>query len=389
MRIVDVAEFYTDLGGGVKTYINQKLQAGTNLGHEVIILAPGRERGVEERFGGKVYWIPGPPLPVDPRYVILWRQKEVHRLLNELKPDIVEGSSPWTGGWFAGNWKGNAIKTFIFHQDPVAVYPHTLFGKHFGTDRVDSFFSFYWNYLKRLSSKFDATIVSGQWLADRTAQFGIKNPIAVPFGIDKSFFSPKRRNLELRAKLLAEFDLPNDAHLFIGISRHHPEKRIGTMIDGFAKASEKKPMGLILFGDGPLRKYVHYKVNKHEFVTLKGFTSNRDELADIMASCDYFIHGSAAETYGLVIAEALCSGLPIVVPNKGGAADLANPKFAELYDAGNASKLSEAILRMCNRNRNAAVNDALEAAENAIGTLQTHFEQLFSVYEDLIKQKRN
>ncbi|MDZ7807984.1 MAG: hypothetical protein U5K71_12835 [Gracilimonas sp.] len=29
---------------------------------------------------------------------------------------------------------------------------------------------------------------------------------------------------------------------------------------------------------------------------------------------DYFVHGSAAETYGIVVAEAVCSGLPVVVP---------------------------------------------------------------------------
>lgn len=385
MRIVDVAEFYTDQGGGVKTYINQKLQAGSRLGHEIIIIAPGRKRGVEKRFGGTVYWVPGPPLPVDPRYVILWRQKEVHRLLDELQPDVVEGSSPWTGGWFAANWKGNAVKSFIFHQDPVAVYPHTVLGKFISTERTDRLFSFYWNYLKKLSSNYDVTIVSGQWLADRTASFGINNPIAVPFGIDTSFFSPKRRSESLRKSFLQEFNLPETASLCIGISRHHPEKRLGTLIDGFSLAAQKKPMALLLYGDGPLRNYVRYKVNKAPFVTLKGFTSNRDELADIMASCDYFIHGSAAETYGLVIAEAMCSGLPIIVPDKGGAADLARPEYAEIYPAGDAQALCNAILAMNERKRTETVLAVEHASKTKIGTMQTHFEQLFITYENLCK----
>jgi alpha-1,6-mannosyltransferase len=388
MRIIDVAEFYTDQGGGVKTYINQKLKAGARLGHEIIIIAPGRNRGVEERLGGKVYWVPGPPLPVDPRYVILWRQKEVHRLLDELKPDVVEGSSPWTGGWFAANWKGKAVKSFIFHQDPVAVYPHTILGKFMSTDKVDSLFGFYWNYLKKLSCKFDATIVSGQWLADRTANFGIKNPIPVPFGIDKDFFSPKRRDPELRKNLLGLFGLPETADLFIGISRHHPEKRLATMIDGFSLAAKEKPMALILFGDGPLRFYVNKKVKKSLNVSLMGFTSNRDELANIMASCDYFLHGSAAETYGLVIAEALCSGLPIVVPNKGGSADLARQLFSETYEAGNKEELKKAVLSITKRDRNSLRDEALNHAEKHVGTMDSHFENLFKVYEDLVKKNK-
>ena len=117
------------------------------------------------------------------------------------------------------------------------------------------------------------------------------------------------------------------------------------MIDGFSLAAKEKPMALILFGDGPLRFYVNKKVKKSLNVSLMGFTSNRDELANIMASCDYFLHGSAAETYGLVIAEALCSGLPIVVPNKGGSADLARQLFSETYEAGNKEELKKALSR--------------------------------------------
>jgi hypothetical protein len=48
MRIVDVAAFYTPFGGGVKTYIDRKMVAGPQLGHEVICVAPGRSNHVEE-----------------------------------------------------------------------------------------------------------------------------------------------------------------------------------------------------------------------------------------------------------------------------------------------------------------------------------------------------
>ena len=41
MKVVDVAEFYADKGGGVRTYIHQKLEAGARLGHEVVVIAPG------------------------------------------------------------------------------------------------------------------------------------------------------------------------------------------------------------------------------------------------------------------------------------------------------------------------------------------------------------
>jgi len=387
MKIIDVAEFYTDQGGGVKTYINQKLKFGSQMGHEIVIVAPGEDWGEEERDGGRVIWVKGPRLPVDWRYYILWREKAVHQILDREKPDVVEGSSPWTGGWFAGRWKGDAVKTFIFHQDPIAAYPQTFFGHSVGFENVDKMFGFYWKYLQKLSNRFDATVVSGSWLAERIGEHGVHNPIAVPFGIDKDFFSPKRRDEKLRAKLLADFGLPEDAHLMIAISRHHPEKRLGTIIDGFIKASKKQPMGLMIFGDGPIRKYVDMKAGKSEHVKLMGFTENRDELANILASSDYFLHGSAAETYGIVVAEAVCSGLPVVVPERGGAADIANSELGETYKPGDSVSFSEAVLNIVSRDRNELVEATTRSAENDIVTMEGHFKMLFETYQELLDTK--
>lgn len=388
MKIIDVAEFYTDEGGGVKTYINQKLQAGYKAGHEIVVVAPGPEAGEEERFGGRVIWVPGPALPVDKRYSVLWREKMVHEILDNEKPDVLEGSSPWTGGWFAARWKGDAVKTFIFHQDPVAVYPHTFLGKLMSFSRVDKLFLFYWSYLRRLSKRFDATIVSGEWLAKRLSGFGIHNPVAVPFGIDKTFSTPDRRNPELRKKLLEELGLPEDATLLIGISRHHPEKRLGTVFEGFRMASKEKKMGLAIFGDGPFRWMVKRQAKGIKHLKLMGFTSNREELADYLSSADYFVHGSAAETYGLVVAEAICSGLPVVVPDVGGAGDLAVRDYSETYEPGNAEQLSRAILNILARDRSEMVAACARVAKESIGTMDDHFRLLFEVYQKMVDAKK-
>jgi len=388
MKIIDVAEFYADEGGGVKTYINQKLQAGSKAGHEIVVVAPGPEAGEEERFGGRVIWVPGPPLPVDARYYVLWREKMVHEILDREKPDVVEGSSPWSGGWFAARWKGDAVKTFIFHQDPVAVYPHTFLGKMMSFSRVDKLFLFYWSYLRRLSNRFDATIVSGEWLEKRLSGFGVHNPVAVPFGIDKTFSSPGRRNPELRKKLLEELGLPEDATLLIGISRHHPEKRLGTVFEGFRLASKEKKMGLAIFGDGPFRWMVKRQAKGIKNLKLMGFTSNREELADYLSSADYFVHGSAAETYGLVVAEAICSGLPVVVPDVGGAGDLANRDYSETYEPGNAEQLSRAILNILDRDRSKMVAACARDARETIGTMDDHFRLLFKVYQNMVDEKK-
>ena len=69
MRIVDVCAFYTPAGGGVRTYVERKLAAAPAAGHEIIVLAPGRRNGVEQRGpGARIEWLESPRLPLDRRY---------------------------------------------------------------------------------------------------------------------------------------------------------------------------------------------------------------------------------------------------------------------------------------------------------------------------------
>ena len=389
MKIADVAEFYAERGGGVRTYIHQKFEAGAREGHEIVIIAPGPEDKVETREGGRIIWLKGPPTPVDKRYYVLYREKAIHQILTEEAPDIVEGSSPWQGGWFAARWKGDAVKSLIFHSDPVAIYAQTFLDRFLGSERVDNFFSFYWKYLASLGERYDTTICSGQWLADKLTRFGIPRAQAVPFGIDKHFFSPELADEGMRTRLLEACGVGPDAKLLITVSRFHPEKRLGTLFKGFKEASRSRDMGLVIFGDGPFRKIYGRQAEKIPNVHIAGFTKNREELATAMASADAMLHGSASETYGLVIAESICSGTPVIVPDVGGAADLAGPDYAEIYPPGDAKACARAIDRMFTRDQG-AMAEGLDKARNArIGTMADHFKQLFEVYGTLSEQKKS
>jgi len=69
MKIVDVCAFYAPQGGGVKTYVEQKLANGPARGHEIVIIAPGDEdRSEAFPGGGRIEWVKSPQLPVDRRY---------------------------------------------------------------------------------------------------------------------------------------------------------------------------------------------------------------------------------------------------------------------------------------------------------------------------------
>ena len=387
MKIVDVAEFYAERGGGVRTYIHQKLEAGRAAGHEVVIIAPGPEDAEEHRLGGRILWVKGPPLPPDPRYYVLYRQSAVHALLEREQPDVVEGSSPWTGGWFAANWRGDALKTFIYHQDPVAVYPETYLDALMSPRGINRLFAWYWAYLRRLSMHFDATVVSGVWLAEKLRRQGLRRPEPVPFGIDVTRFSPSKRDQDLRRRWLEACGLEGEAALLVTVSRFHPEKRLRTVLDAFRIARRSRPLGLVLVGDGPQRRRVEGWAAEIPGVHVAGYLEDRALLAATLASADAMVHGSAAETYGLVVAEAICSGLPLVVPDRGGAADLAGTSYAEHYNPGDARGCAHAILRLLDRPRGALLAGLDEAAQERVGTMQDHFDQLFALYERLASER--
>ncbi|MFC7048061.1 glycosyltransferase [Emcibacter nanhaiensis] len=394
MKLVDIAEFYSDQGGGVRTYIQQKLAAAKVAGHDCLIIAPGPETREEQRDGGRIQWVEAPPIPVDKRYHLFWKAEEIHRILEREQPDVVEGSSPWRGGWIAATWQDKrprpAIKSFFFHQDPVAVYPHTFLDRFMSTDSVDALFFWFWAYLRKLGRKFDTTIVAGDWLAERLQQHGLGNAHAIPLGIDASAFSPDKGSEELRRELLKKCGISDpDGKLFISVSRHHPEKRIGCLIRAIDRVNRVRPVGLYLIGDGPARTSVDRLARRHKGTCVAGFTKDRDQLARILASADGMLHGSAAETYGLVIAEGLCAGLPLVVPNLGGAADLARPDYAEFYKAGDVAGCTDALHRFLLRDPATMRQAAGEAAKQKVIPPEEHFRRLFAHYEQLIKKKRD
>jgi len=387
MKLVDINEFYSDFGGGVKTYVRQKLDASAALGWETTIIAPGPADRREKVNGGEIIWVRAPALPPDPRYHVFWKSAPVHQLLDQIRPDVIEGSSAWRGGWIASGWRGNAAKALVVHQDPVAVYPQTFFSPVLSERRVDQICFWFWSYMRKLSHHYDATMVSGEWLAARLEKFGLRRPIPAPFGVDKSQFSPANRRRDVRKEMLAACGVTNeDAPLFIAISRHHPEKRLGIVIDAFTKFAAARSAGLYIIGDGPTRKWVEKKARQHPSIFIAGHVSDRNDLSHRIASADYMVHGGAAETFGLVVAEALNSGLPLVTPHIGGAADLTHPTYGETYRAGDAAALEEALYRIVARDRN-ELTIAARAGSRRIGTPGDHFETLFSTYQSLASQK--
>jgi alpha-1,6-mannosyltransferase len=385
MRVVDISEFFSDFGGGVKTYVHQKLEICSRAGVEPIIIAPGPADRREKRLGGEIIWVKSPTLPFDHRYSIFARSKPVHDLLDELDPDFVEGSSTWLGAWIARNWRGRAPRALFLHQDPVAVYPQSILSPAISEDSVDRLFRGFWSYLRRLARGFDVSIAPGGAFARRLAAMDINNVVSCPLGVDHAMFASADRDENLRRKMLAACGVADPkAPLFIAVSRHHPEKRLPTVIRGFARFVTNRPAGLYIIGDGPMWRSVGLMARKTPGVHAAGPMHDRALVARSLASADYFVHGGAAETYGLVVGEALVAGLPIIAPHLGGAAEFAHPTCAETYRAGDHEALAAAMERIIARDRR-DLSVAARAASSRVVTPDDHFARLLETYRSVAR----
>jgi alpha-1,6-mannosyltransferase len=114
---------------------------------------------------------------------------------------------------------------------------------------------------------------------------------------------------------------------------------------------------------------------------------DRATLARMVASADALLHCSTAETFGFVVAEALCCGTPVIVPDAGGAGDLAAAEYAETYAPGDTTSAAKAILDVLARDRAVLSCAALEAGRR-VGDIESHFEKLFALYEQIALRKR-
>jgi alpha-1,6-mannosyltransferase len=119
-------------------------------------------------------------------------------------------------------------------------------------------------------------------------------------------------------------------------------------------------------------------------VRFAGFEVDRARLASALASADALVHGCPYETYGLGIAEAVACGVPVVVPDRGGAAERADPSCGEHYASLDVHACAEAIRRLLERDAGELRQRALEAAAR-VPTLEQHFGRVVEVYDDLLR----
>jgi len=167
----------------------------------------------------------------------------------------------------------------------------------------------------------------------------------IPNGVDTNVFYP------------AEQWKPNPlAPRIFFVGYFAPVKNIPLLIEAFALVqSELHEAQLTLVGGGEAQQVSEIKklINQMELnqaVAIIGYES-RDEIARMMREeCDMLVLSSDAETFGVVLIEALASGRPVVATRCGGPEDIVNDTaLGELCSPGDAQALAAAILKVARR----------------------------------------
>ena len=418
MKILDVTEFYSERGGGVRSHLGLKSQVLCRLGHQHVVVAPGGEDRDEEvayvgaglaRPGGsaRVIRVGGPASPYDPTYHLLLRFDKIAGIVARERPDVLEVHSPYLAalGVMRAKRAHYGVRTFQWHSDFIDTYAGVLegrlardlpmLGSRTWSRLVGGATRPLWGVVRSIAERCEATLVAAEWQAAKLIEHGVPRVVRVPFGIEREVFRQDARSYEGRRELLAlaSHDTRDEnALVLVGVGRFAIEKRWDIVIDAFLRLRQRDPKRdaiLILLGDGPERPRMQARVGGAPDVVMPGFVKDRAKLARLLASADALVHGCPFETFGLSIAEAMSCGLPTVVPDEGGAAEMHVPEAGERYRSLDVDDCARATARLLDRI--AKDGDGIRAAAaQAAGRLPDvvqQFEGQIALYEDLLRSR--
>ena len=138
-------------------------------------------------------------------------------------------------------------------------------------------------------------------------------------GVDTTLFDPARRKESVRAELA-----PGADRIRLYVGRLAAEKRVDFLLDLFPRVRHATGAGtaLVYVGGGPATEDL--RARGVEDVHFAGYLRGV-ALAEAFAAADLFVFASETETFGNVVLEAIASGLPVIVVDKGGVKESAIP----------------------------------------------------------------
>jgi phosphatidyl-myo-inositol alpha-mannosyltransferase len=336
LRIVQVCPYSWDVPGGVQAHVRELSAHLRELGHDVRILAPGRDRGqrddalivgraVPVRGNGSVARISFGPLVAS----------VVGRALRDAAPDIIHVHEPLV--------PSASMHAVLQANAPVVATFHSNVGR----ERVGSLWFRLavpmirpvWNRLARRIAVSEAARHSV------TSRMGDGDLLIVPNGVDVGRFAKA-----------GPATLPPGRHLLF-VGRLEERKGFPVAIAAFAQLARVYPdLRLLVIGDGSERDAVDdLDPQVRARVEMLGRVDD-DQLASYLKAANLYLGpATGGESFGIVLAEAMAAGLPIVASDIDGYRDVARDGLeALLVSPGDVTALVAAVREVLDDTRLAA-----------------------------------
>lgn len=177
--------------------------------------------------------------------------------------------------------------------------------------------------LRWLFKRVSGFLAIGKYNKDFYKSYGVPEEkiFLVPYCVDNEFFLSKAKELlPLKEKIKEKLCMKKKLPIILFVGKLIPNKRPMDLLKAFKLLNNEVRSALVFVGDGPEREELEsYTTNNNlENVYFMGF-KNQTELPEFYAISDVFVLPSEHEPWGLVVNEAMCFGLPIIVSNKVGA----------------------------------------------------------------------
>jgi glycosyltransferase involved in cell wall biosynthesis len=208
----------------------------------------------------------------------------------------------------------------------------------------------FWRMKTRLLLKrFDGYLSVGKRTREYFRHFGVpaSRIYHTPHCVDNEFFAnaaEPHQDAESRAKVRLEFGLAPDTSLVVFVGKLEAKKRPLDLIRAMSRLGPDA--SLLVVGTGPLESVCHQEAKRLGVsVSWAGFL-NQTHLGRVYAAADCLVLPSDwGETWGLVVNEALSTGLPCVVSDRVGCApDLIRPGVTgEVFPMGDVQALANGI----------------------------------------------
>lgn len=240
------------------------------------------------------------------KHLILWARR--------YPVDLVEIETPAPGGMLAmimGRFAG--VKVISHYRTDIMAYSATLV-----KSRAVRVLIQYWVMVfNRVTTPI---IVPSTWFENKIreeAKLQPKDVVLVERGIPLENYGPKKAK-----GLWSQFFETEGSSKFLFVGRVSREKELEFMLKVWRKVIEKEPDAQwLVVGAGPFLDEM-----KDQTQNLKGiaFAGRRqgEELSSLYAEADCFLFPSGTDTFGNVVVEALASGTPAIVSDRGGPLDI-------------------------------------------------------------------